>query len=112
MENKLVAKIDLVVDCVSHIIKGIVRNPDDVQVHTKDLQYNNDHGKYTITSVHVKVHEDDIKFVLGKGGEVAELIRRLVHIFGINCRYPNKITFRVDTPPIPKNHFYQNHENG
>ena len=111
MENNP-EKIDLVIDYVSHIIKGIVRNPDDVEVHTKDIQYNNDHGTYTITNVNVRVHDDDIKFVLGKGGKVAEWIRGLVHIFGINCEYPNRIAFRVDTPPMPKNHFYPNHENG
>ena len=113
MENDQVKKIDLVIDYVEYIVSGIVRQPNDIEINAKDVEYkNSDDIKYTVTNINVKVNDDDIKFVLGKGGKIADSIRILVHFFGINCDYPNKIAFRVDTPPKPKNHFYQNHENG
>jgi len=48
---------------VEHLVKGIVDFPDDVQVVSRDR------------TIEVRVHEDDLGRVIGRGGRTAKSIR-------------------------------------
>ncbi len=61
---------DVVADAVDHLVRGIVDNPDDVQV---DL-VSGRRGR----TVEVHVHPDDLGKVIGRGGRTATALRTVV----------------------------------
>lgn len=60
----------VVADAVEHLVRGIVANPDDVQVELIT-------GRRGRT-VEVHVHPDDLGKVIGRGGRTATALRTLV----------------------------------
>ncbi|GAA4816340.1 RNA-binding protein [Tomitella cavernea] len=65
---------EVVADAVDHLVRGIVDNPDDVQV---DL-VSNRRGQ----TVEVHVHPDDLGKVIGRGGRTATALRTVVSSVG------------------------------
>ena len=61
-------------DALEHLVKGIVDNPDDVQV---DLLTNR-RGK----TLEVRVHPDDLGKVIGRGGRTAKALRQVMTSVG------------------------------
>lgn len=61
---------DVVADTVDHLVRGIVDNPDDVQV---DL-VSGRRGR----TIEVHVHPDDLGKVIGRGGRTATALRTVV----------------------------------
>ena len=57
-------------EALEHLVKGIVDNPDDVQV---DL-VNGRRGK----TLEVRVHPDDLGKVIGRGGRTAKALRTVM----------------------------------
>ncbi len=57
-------------EALEHLVKGIVDNPDDVQV---DL-VNGRRGK----TLEVRVHPDDLGKVIGRGGRTAKALRQVM----------------------------------
>ena len=55
---------------LEHLVKGIVDNPDDVSVRTRNLR----RGR----TLEVHVHPDDIGKVIGRNGRTATAIRTVV----------------------------------
>jgi len=64
----------VVADAVEHLVRGIVANPDDVQVELIT-------GRRGRT-VEVHVHPDDLGKVIGRGGRTATALRTLVSGIG------------------------------
>jgi predicted RNA-binding protein YlqC (UPF0109 family) len=57
-------------EALEHLVKGIVDNPDDVQVASRDLR----RGRV----LEVRVHPDDLGKVIGRGGRTATAFRTVI----------------------------------
>ncbi|MGO1974382.1 MAG: RNA-binding protein [Propionibacteriaceae bacterium] len=60
----------MVPDALEHLVRGIVSNPDEVDVKDKDLR----RGRL----LEVRVHPDDIGKVIGRNGRTATALRTVV----------------------------------
>jgi len=61
-------------EALEHLVKGIVENPDDVQVRSRELR----RGRI----LEVRVHPDDLGKVIGRGGRTARALRSVVGALG------------------------------
>ena len=59
-------------DALEHLVKGIVDNPDDVEVHQRP----NRRGPGN--TLEVRVHPDDMGRVIGKSGRTATALRTVL----------------------------------
>lgn len=57
-------------EALEHLVKGIVRNPDDVRVSDVDRRHHR--------LLEVRVHPDDIGKVIGRQGRTAAALRTVV----------------------------------
>ena len=57
-------------EALEHLVKGIVDNPDDVQVASRDLR----RGRV----LEVRVHPDDLGKVIGRNGRTATAFRTVI----------------------------------
>ncbi len=60
----------MLADALEHLVRGIVSNPDDVQVKDKDLR----RGRM----LEVRVHPSDVGRVIGRQGRTATSLRTVV----------------------------------
>ncbi len=60
----------MLVEALEHLVRGIVRNPDDVTVRDKQMR----HGSV----LEVRVHPDDLGKVIGRGGRTATALRTVI----------------------------------
>ncbi|NNG19547.1 RNA-binding protein [Naumannella sp. ID2617S] len=60
----------MLADALEHLVRGIVSNPDDVQVSDKDLR----RGRM----LEVRVHPSDIGKVIGRQGRTAGALRTVI----------------------------------
>ncbi|MEP7764974.1 RNA-binding protein [Sanguibacter antarcticus] len=60
----------MLADALEHLVRGIVDNPDDVQVNAKPLR----RGEL----LEVRVHPEDLGRVIGRGGRTARALRTVV----------------------------------
>lgn len=60
----------MLVDALEHLVRGIVANPDDVQVRSKSLRRG--------TLLEVRVHPDDLGRVIGRSGRTATALRTVI----------------------------------
>jgi predicted RNA-binding protein YlqC (UPF0109 family) len=61
-------------EALEHLVKGIVDNPDDVQVASRTLR----RGRV----LEVRVHPDDLGKVIGRNGRTARALRTVVSAIG------------------------------
>ena len=61
-------------EALEHLVKGIVDNPDDVQVASRNLR----RGRV----LEVRVHPDDLGKVIGRNGRTAKALRTVVAALG------------------------------
>ncbi|WP_436739170.1 RNA-binding protein [Streptomyces sp. BBFR102] len=61
-------------EALEHLVKGIVDNPDDVQVAERDLR----RGRV----LEVRVHPEDLGKVIGRNGRTARSLRTVVGAIG------------------------------
>ena len=61
-------------EALEHLVKGIVDNPDDVQVASRTLR----RGRV----LEVRVHPDDLGKVIGRNGRTAKALRTVVAALG------------------------------
>ena len=61
-------------EALEHLVRGIVDNPDDVQVRERNLR----RGRV----LEVRVHPDDLGKVIGRGGRTAKALRTVVGALG------------------------------
>jgi predicted RNA-binding protein YlqC (UPF0109 family) len=57
-------------EALEHLVKGIVDNPDDVQVASRNLR----RGRV----LEVRVHPDDLGKVIGRSGRTAKALRTVI----------------------------------
>ena len=60
----------MLADALEHLVRGIVDNPDDVQVNAKPMR----RGEL----LEVRVHPEDLGRVIGRGGRTARALRTVV----------------------------------
>jgi hypothetical protein len=60
----------VLVDALEHLVRGIVSNPDDVQVRSKSQRRGN--------LLEVRVHPEDLGRVIGRSGRTATALRTVV----------------------------------
>jgi uncharacterized protein len=61
-------------EALEHLVKGIVDNPDEVAVASRDLR----RGRV----LEVRVHPDDLGKVIGRNGRTARALRTVVSALG------------------------------
>ncbi|MEZ0068604.1 putative RNA-binding protein YlqC (UPF0109 family) [Streptacidiphilus sp. MAP12-20] len=61
-------------EALEHLVKGIVENPDEVQVSSRELR----RGRI----LEVRVHPEDLGKVIGRGGRTARALRTVVTALG------------------------------
>ena len=61
-------------EALEHLVKGIVDNPDDVQVSARTLRRG--------SVLEVRVHPDDLGKVIGRDGRTARALRTVVGAIG------------------------------
>ncbi len=64
----------MVEEALEHLVKGIVDNPDDVQVDLRTQRRGN--------VLEVRVHPDDLGKVIGRNGRTARALRTVVGALG------------------------------
>ncbi|HYZ56332.1 MAG TPA: RNA-binding protein [Streptosporangiaceae bacterium] len=57
-------------DALEHLVRGIVENPDDVQVSSRTMRRG--------SVLEVRVHPDDLGKVIGRGGRTARALRTVI----------------------------------
>jgi uncharacterized protein len=57
-------------DALSHLVRGIVENPDEVRVRSRRIR--------TGRVLEVRVHPDDLGKVIGRGGRTAKALRTVI----------------------------------
>lgn len=60
----------MLADALEHLVRGIVDNPDDVEVTSRDLRRG--------AVLEVRVHPDDLGRVIGRSGRTAKALRTVV----------------------------------
>jgi uncharacterized protein len=60
----------MLADALEHLVKGIVRHPDDVTVQDKQLRRG--------SVLEVRVHPEDLGKVIGRGGRTATALRTVI----------------------------------
>ena len=60
----------MLADALEHLVRGIVDNPDDVQVSSRELR----RGEL----LEVRVHPDDLGRVIGRAGRTAKALRTVL----------------------------------
>ena len=66
--------LSMLEEALEHLVKGIVDNPDDVQVASRNLR----RGRV----LEVRVHPDDLGKVIGRNGRTARALRTVVGAIG------------------------------
>jgi predicted RNA-binding protein YlqC (UPF0109 family) len=61
-------------EALEHLVRGIVRNPDDVEVADKQLRRG--------SVLEVRVHPEDLGKVIGRGGRTATALRTVMNGIG------------------------------
>ncbi len=60
----------MLAEALEHLVRGIVRNPDDVTVRDKQMRRG--------SVLEVRVHPDDLGKVIGRGGRTATALRTVI----------------------------------
>jgi predicted RNA-binding protein YlqC (UPF0109 family) len=60
----------VLLDALEHLVRGIVGNPDDVQVRSRPLRRG--------SLLEVRVHPDDLGRVIGRSGRTATALRTVI----------------------------------
>jgi len=68
----------MVTDALDHLVRGIVDNPEDVDVRTKRPRGRNPRFAGRGELLEVRVHPDDLGRVIGRGGRTATALRTVV----------------------------------
>jgi uncharacterized protein len=64
----------MLAEALEHLIRGIVRHPDEVTVRDKELRRG--------SILEVRVHPEDLGKVIGRGGRTATALRTVVGALG------------------------------
>lgn len=89
-------------ELILQMVRSIVKHPEEVDIHIGDST----EGGRDVTQINVKVAKPDIRIAIGKGGNTADSLRTIAWLAATNAGHGKPISFRIDAPRIPSNHFY------
>ena len=79
----------MLAEALTHLVKGIVDHPEDVEVRPRELR----HGQL----LEVRVHPEDLGKVIGRAGRTATALRTVVNSLG-----GSRQSVRVDFVDVDK----------
>jgi uncharacterized protein len=68
----------MLTDALDHLVRGIVDNPDDVTVRTREQRGRNPRFAGGGETLEVRVHPDDLGRVIGRAGRTATALRTVL----------------------------------
>ncbi len=68
----------MLTEVLDHLVRGIVDNPDDVSVRTRQRRGRNPRFAGGSDTLEVRVHPDDLGRVIGRSGRTATALRTVV----------------------------------
>lgn len=68
----------MLVDALDHLVRGIVDNPDDVEVRTRPQRGRNPRYGGGGETLEVRVNPEDLGRVIGRGGRTATALRTVL----------------------------------
>ncbi|MBA2773211.1 MAG: RNA-binding protein [Nocardioidaceae bacterium] len=68
----------MLTDALDHLVRGIVDNPDDVSVRTRQNRGRNPRFTGRGETLEVRVHPDDLGRVIGRAGRTATALRTVL----------------------------------
>ena len=68
----------MLVEALEHLVRGIVDNPDDVSVRSREPRGGNPRYAKRGETLEVRVHPDDLGRVIGRSGRTATALRTVV----------------------------------
>ncbi len=68
----------MLTDALDHLVRGIVDNPDDVTVRTREQRGRNPRFAGRGETLEVRVHPDDLGRVIGRAGRTATALRTVL----------------------------------
>ncbi len=69
---------EMLTDALDHLVRGIVDNPDDVDVRMRQRRGRNPRYNGPAKTLEVRVHPDDLGRVIGRSGRTATALRTVV----------------------------------
>ncbi len=83
-------------DLITYLVRNIVKHPEDVVVTEQDLSNESSSLKHLIISI--KVNDQDIPIVIGKGGRTIRAIRNISKIKAV--KENTYVDVRVESEPL------------
>lgn len=74
----------MLVEVLDHLVRGIVTNPDDVQVRQRPPRNSNPRFAPRGDMLEVRVHPDDLGRVIGRSGRTATALRTVLNALSRN----------------------------
>ncbi len=68
----------MLTEALDHLVRGIVDNPDDVTVRTREQRGRNPRFAGRGETLEVRVHPDDLGRVIGRAGRTANALRTVL----------------------------------
>lgn len=68
----------MLVEALEHLVRGIVDNPDDVRVRSREQRASNPRFGKRGETLEVRVNPDDLGRVIGRNGRTASALRTVV----------------------------------
>ena len=85
---------------IKEIMSGIVSDPESVEIHSSTEK----DSKGEVVVINVKVAKHDIGICIGRKGETAEAIRKVIGLYGYQ-QTSKRVYVKIDAPKIHKDHF-------
>jgi predicted RNA-binding protein YlqC (UPF0109 family) len=82
------------------IIRSFVSYPEEVETHC--TYEKDDRGDFVV--INVKLNKSDIGICIGKKGETAEALRKIIGVVGYR-QSESRVYVKIDAPKLPPNHF-------
>ncbi len=86
----------MLVEALDHLVRGIVDNPEDVTVRTREQRGRNPRFAGRGETLEVRVHPDDLGRVIGRSGRTATALRAVLQAIS------GKQAVRIDFVDVDK----------
>lgn len=88
----------MLTDALDHLVRGIVDNPDDVDVRMRQRRGRNPRHNGPAKTLEVRVNPDDLGRVIGRSGRTATALRTVVEALA------EEENIRVDFVDVNRHH--------
>ena len=92
--------MDTVKQILLQLLGGFVNAPEGIEINTSEDEDEN--GKITVLTV--KVDNSDVGICIGKKGETAEAMRKIIALVGFK-NAGHRVYLKIDAPKAPRTYF-------